>query len=147
MILVPILLMGGGIATLYVLLTAGCGRPRARSSARHSGPAAGFDRLQARGCHPGRAAEGRHGFGHPAGAYRRLDRQGVGRKLAETTKLDERGYFQLMPAESESLGLDHDRLSTDEVYSINAGLLLIAKYMKAVQALGIAPVGSSFSGN
>lgn len=67
-----------------------------------------------------------------------------GGKLSDTTKYDERGYFQLMPDESKALGLDHQRLSTDSTYSINAGLLLIGKYMKQAVALGIAPQGSSF---
>lgn len=56
----------------------------------------------------------------------------------------ERGYFQLTPSESKKLGLDHARLSTDPVYSINAGLLLIGTYMKSVEALGVAPKGSVY---
>jgi hypothetical protein len=60
------------------------------------------------------------------------------------TKLDERGYFQLMPDESKTLGLDHQRLSTDSVYSINAGLLLINKYAQKVDGLGIAQHGTPY---
>ncbi|KKW46506.1 MAG: hypothetical protein UY96_C0003G0009 [Parcubacteria group bacterium GW2011_GWB1_56_8] len=56
----------------------------------------------------------------------------------------ERGYFQLTPSESRSLGLDHKRLSEDPIYSINAGLLLIGRYMKAVDALGVAVPGSMY---
>lgn len=56
----------------------------------------------------------------------------------------ERGYFQLTPSESDKLGLDHARLSTDPVYSINAGLVLIGQYMKAVDALGTAVKGSTY---
>ncbi len=67
-----------------------------------------------------------------------------GGRLGETTKLDERGLFQLMPSESKALGLDHQKLSTDVVYSINGGLLLIAKYMRQADELGIAPKGSSY---
>jgi hypothetical protein len=67
-----------------------------------------------------------------------------GGKLEEVTRLDERGYFQLMKGESDRLGLDHARLSTDPVYSINAGLLLIGRYMKEADALGIAPKGSKY---
>lgn len=63
--------------------------------------------------------------------------------LGDTT-LDERGYFRLTPSESKSLGVDHKRLSTDSVYSINAGLLLIGRYMAAVDKLGAAPKGSSY---
>lgn len=67
-----------------------------------------------------------------------------GGKLSDTTSLDERGYFQLMPAESKSIGVDHERLSTDSDYSIDAGVKLIQLYKAKVDALGIAPAGSSY---
>lgn len=67
-----------------------------------------------------------------------------GGRLSDTTRLDERGLFQLHPKESEALGIDHQRLSTDLVYSINAGLALIGKYMGAVDKLGIARKGTEY---
>lgn len=67
-----------------------------------------------------------------------------GGKLGEVTSLGERGYGQLMPEESKKLGLDHERLSTDPVYSINGLLALIGSYMGAVDKLGIATKGSTY---
>jgi hypothetical protein len=67
-----------------------------------------------------------------------------GGRLGDKTSLNELGLFQLMPAESQSIGVDHQRLSTDLDYSINAGILLIKKYMGSVSALGVAPSGSSY---
>jgi hypothetical protein len=67
-----------------------------------------------------------------------------GGKITSTTKLNELGFFQLMPAESKALGLDHERLSTDVDYSIDGGIKLIQSYMTKADALGIGTKGTSF---
>jgi hypothetical protein len=70
-----------------------------------------------------------------------------GGNIASHTSLDERGLLQLMPAESKKLGLDHERLSTDLDYSLDAGVKLIQQYYADALALGVAaaPAGSSFA--
>ena len=55
-----------------------------------------------------------------------------GGRLDEVTTLKERGYFQLMPSESQDLGLQHERLSTDSMYSLAAGFKLINYYSRAI---------------
>lgn len=68
-----------------------------------------------------------------------------GGKIGEKTSLGELGYFQLIPDEQKKTGYtDKERLSSDPMYSINAGLALIATYMGVVDRLGIAPRGSEY---
>lgn len=55
-----------------------------------------------------------------------------GGRLDEVTTLKERGYFQLMPSESADLGLQHERLTTDSMYSLSAGFKLINYYSRAI---------------
>ena len=140
---IPILLIGGGIAIIFAAISGGEDGPVPdhQPDLPPTPGSTGYSRVDAILPELKQAAQS---SGIPLGLLVGWIAKESGGKLADTTSLDERGYFQLMPSESQSLGLDHERLSTDEVYSINAGLLLIGQYMKDAQALNIAPMGSSY---
>jgi hypothetical protein len=69
--------------------------------------------------------------------------QESGGNAADKTALDERGYFQLMPEESQTLKLDHARLSEPE-YSVMGGIKLVHYYARLVRRMGIDPAAPSF---
>jgi hypothetical protein len=56
----------------------------------------------------------------------------------EVSKLDERGYFQISPAESNTLGFSHDAISGSSFwskwYSVRCGIALINAYAGKVRA-------------
>jgi hypothetical protein len=59
------------------------------------------------------------------------------------TNLDERGFFQIHPAESKDRAIDHARLTTDPEYSVQAGLQIVRTYADvARRRFPWAPPGS-----
>jgi hypothetical protein len=64
-------------------------------------------------------------------------------RLDVITRLDERGFFQIHPAESRDHHLQHARLTTDPDYSVRAGLQIVRAYADlACQRYPWLPYGS-----
>lgn len=141
--LLPILLVGVGVAGLVALATSSADPPVPEHDPDLP-PAPGSTRYRLVDAILPQLKQAADSSGIPLGLLIGWIAKESGGRLGEVTKLDERGLFQLMPDESKMLGLDHQRLSTDLVYSINAGLRLIAHYMGDVDALGVAPKGSDY---
>lgn len=53
-----------------------------------------------------------------------------GGRLGRISSLDERGYFQVHPDESDDLKLDHERLSKNRRYSVKSGIKLVKYYAR-----------------
>ena len=56
----------------------------------------------------------------------------------------EGGLFRLSADEVKAIGCDRARLSSDLVYSVNAGLMLIAHYMRVADELAVAARGTPY---
>lgn len=143
-LVLPFLLIGAGVVGLMVLATS-TEDPPVPVHDPDLPPAPGSTRYRLIDAMLSQLKQAAESSGIPLGVIIGWIAKESGGKLGEVTpKFEERGLFQLMPAESKMLKLDHQRLSTDLVYSINAGLMLIGHYMGDVDKLGVAPKGSDY---
>jgi len=142
-VLLPILLLAGGIGALVLIAatTVNDDPPVHEPDAPPTPGHTGYELVDAMLPQLKQAAES---SGIPLGLLVGWIAKESGGRLGEVTTLGERGVFQLIGSESKTLGLDHERLSTDLVYSINAGLALIGYYSGKADKLGIATRGTSY---
>ncbi len=148
-ILLPVLLIGSGVVFLVVLATAD-GEDAPHDHDPDLPPMPGSTRYKRVDQILDELKKASAASGIPLGLLVGWIATESGGKVETTPRVlkgqtePERGLFQLHPEESRALGLDHRRLSTDVPYSINAGLLLIAKYMGLVDKFNVAQRGSTY---
>ena len=143
-IIIPVLLVGVGVGAIVALALASGDRPVPVHEPDLSEAPIGKTRYKLVNAILPQLQQAANSSGIPLGLLVGWIAKESGGRLGEVTKLDERGYFQLMPDESKKLGIDHQELSTNSIYSINAGILLIVTYMKLIDALGVAAKGSTY---
>lgn len=142
--LIPILLILGGGATLLVMaLSGGSDEPPVHEPDLSSAPQ-GQTRYKLVNAILPQLRQAAQSSGIPLGVLVGWIAKESGGKLSEVTKYGEAGLFQIMPSEGKTIGVDMARLSTDLVYSINAGLALIGHYMGIVDKLDVASEGSDY---
>lgn len=148
-VILPVLLIGSGLAFIFVLATIDTDGP-VPDHPPDLPPMPGSTGYRRIDAILGALQKAAQSSGIPLGLLVGWIAKESGGRLDEAPKAlkgerdSERGYFQLTPSESDRLGLDHARLSTDPQYSIDAGIRLIGEYMKAVDSLGVAQKGTPY---